>query len=304
MPPVLDAFGLRAASASRTSSRSASTFLHQTSSTRARALNTRLNAHLKSRLYTTTPPNPPTPPPSHNRLSRILSTTTRFLPARLKTSLGALRSAPLSHIGAFLLLHELTAILPIFGLTYAFHALDWTPTSWVLGPWTAWAEDGLRRYVPYFRRKRWFGLEESKGEDGRGVADGEEELESQLREETRREQEREGREGKRGVFARLFGTKHTDGAAVDGSTTTTPGEDSVSAGHDKRDKAAAVWHKVKHVATAEHTEKGYKIGIQIAAAYTITKLLLVPRIALSLWLTPWLARRFVGLRRAVQRKRS
>ncbi|KAI1169344.1 hypothetical protein F5B18DRAFT_19720 [Nemania serpens] len=308
MPPVLDALGLRAssASASRSASRSASTFLHQTSSS-TRAHNPRLRILSRtltrtrapnSRLYSTPPPSPPK---SHARLSRILTSASRFLPSRLRASLSALRSAPLSHVGAFLLLHEATAVLPIFGLTYAFHALDWAPTGWVLGPWAAWAEDGLRRYVPYFRRKRWFGLESKEGKDG---DDGEEELESELREEARREREREGREGKRGVFARLFGRARDADVVVDGSTSTTLSEERAGAGQEKHDKAAAVWRKVKHVATAEHTEKGYKIGIQIAAAYTITKLLLVPRIALSLWLTPWLARRFVGLRRAVQRKRS
>ncbi|KAI1113762.1 hypothetical protein F5Y14DRAFT_204891 [Nemania sp. NC0429] len=340
--PVLDALGLRASTAS--ASRSASKLLHETisSSSPARAhahahgpprtrhlLQTRnprnptqipirpqprtqIQARTSRRPYSTTPPDPP-PPVSRSRATRILTSfsTSRFIPSRLRASLSALRSAPLSHVGAFLLLHELTAVLPIFGLTYAFHALDWVPTSWVLGPWAAWAGDGLRRYVPYFRRKGWFGLEgkEGKEEDGEAV------LESELREEVRREQEkeqqREGKEGGKGILARLFGARDTDAAVNDPtatststSTSTISSGESTGAGHEKRDKAAAVWHKVKNVATADNTEKGYKIGVQIAAAYTITKLLLVPRLALSLWLTPWLAMRFVGLRRALLRKRS
>ncbi|KAI1198477.1 hypothetical protein F5X97DRAFT_147890 [Nemania serpens] len=305
MPPALDALGPRASSLT---SGSASTFLHHTSSsTRARARrrpSSFLPRHnpripIRSRLYTT-PPNAPQKP--HDRITRILTSASRFLPPRLRTALSALRSAPLSHVGAFLLLHEATAILPIVGLTYAFHELDWVPTSWVVGPWAAWAEDGLRKYVPYFRRKRWFGLEGK--EEGDGEGEGEAELESELRDQARREHEREGREGRKDVFARFFGARDTDAAVDDGPASTTLGKESVGAEQEKHDKAAVVWRKVKHVATAEHTEKGYKIGIQIAAAYTITKLLLVPRIALSLWLTPWLARRFVGLRRAVWRKRS
>ncbi|KAI1354935.1 hypothetical protein F5Y01DRAFT_271702 [Xylaria sp. FL0043] len=246
------------------------------------------------------------PPPQTHRISQILTRASRFLPQRLQTSLQNLRSAPLSHVGAFLMLHEITAILPIFGLTYAFYALDWVPTSWVLGPWAAWAEDGLKKYVPYFRRKHWFGLGKEGGEDGdekrRGGADGGEvALETELREEVKREQERERREGKKTWFRRFSGTRDAEVSA--GKPTSTASNEEIPEAGEKK-KAAAVWQKVKRAATVDNTEKGYKIGIQIAAAYTITKFLLVPRIALSLWLTPWLARGFVGFRQAVRRKRT
>ncbi|KAI0434739.1 hypothetical protein F5Y09DRAFT_216771 [Xylaria sp. FL1042] len=243
--------------------------------------------------------NPPPPPQTH-RISQILTRASRFLPQRLQTSLQNLRSAPLSHVGAFLVLHEITAILPIFGLTYAFYVLDWVPTSWVLGPFAAWAEDGLKKYVPYFRKKHWFGLGD-KGDNRRGSADGEVALETELREEVKREQEREGREGKGTWFRRFSRTREAD-APPGKSTSTASSEGIPEAGGGK--KAAAVWQKVKHAATVDNTEKGYKIGIQIAAAYTITKFLLVPRIALSLWLTPWLVRGFVRFRQAVRRKRT
>ncbi|KAK5631161.1 hypothetical protein RRF57_006876 [Xylaria bambusicola] len=244
-----------------------------------------------------TAPNPAQPTAQTNRISQILTRASRFLPKRLQTSLHNLRSAPLSHIGAFLVLHEITAILPIFGLTYAFYALDWVPTSWVLGPFAAWAEDGLKKYVPYFRRKNWFGL---GGEDKHGRADGEEALESELREEVEREKGRESREGKGSWFGRF--SRREDGNTPVGTSTPSASNEEVTGGGGS--KTVAVWRKVKHAATVDNTEKGYKIGIQIAAAYTITKILLVPRIALSLWLTPWLARSFVGLRQAIQRKRS
>ncbi|KAI8625207.1 hypothetical protein F5Y19DRAFT_451400 [Xylariaceae sp. FL1651] len=249
------------------------------------------------------PPSPSSDPTSTadaqtHRISRILTRASRFLPTRLHTSLQNLRSAPLSHIGAFLILHEITAVLPIFGLTYLFYALDWVPTSWILGPWAAWAEDGLKKYVPWFRKKRWFGLEGKDQQDG---GDGEEVLEGELREEVEKEKEREGRDGKKGWLARFTrkGDAHDSGH---GSAPGTPSEE--SADEEKSRKAGTVWRKVKQVATVDNTEKGYKIGIQIAAAYTITKFLLVPRIALSLWLTPWLARSFVGFRRAVWKKRG
>ncbi|KAI0405273.1 hypothetical protein F4802DRAFT_190875 [Xylaria palmicola] len=247
-------------------------------------------------------PGPEPSPQQTRRIARILTRASRFLPQRLQASLRNLRSAPFSHVAAFLVLHEVTAVLPIFGLTYAFHALDWAPTGWVLGPWAAWAEDGLRRWVPYFRRKQWFGLE-SRGDDerqGRG-ADGEDVLESELREHAKREQEREGREGKRGWFARFSGKGAADAAKND--TTSTSIEDNTD-DRGKNKESAAIWRKAKEAATVDNTGKAYKIGIQIAAAYTITKLLLVPRIALSLWMTPWLARGFVRFRHAVRRKRN
>lgn len=269
--------------------------------------------------FNSKPPNPnpnPNPNPTskgaETRLSRLLTRFSRFLPQRLRTSLQDLRSAPLSHIGAFLLLHEVTAIASIFGLTLLFHAFDWVPTSWVVGPWAAWAEDGLKKYVPYFRRKQWFGL---KGRDengnktpGGGDADGEDVLEGELRDEVKKEKEREGREGKRKWFSSWKRKREMDDAAVD-STHGAPSEGTTTTDEGRGSKkAAVVWQKVNQAATntqqkvkqtATYTDKGYRIGIQIAAAYTITKFLLVPRIALSLWLTPWLARGLVGVRRAV-----
>lgn len=165
--------------------------------------------------------------------------------------------------------------------------MDWVPTAWVLGPWAAWAEEGLRRYVRYFRRKGWFGL----GQDDDG---GEEMLEERLREEVRLEKEREGREGREGRRGGWLGVWRKKDDTTVGDTTEDGGES----------KKATAWHKVRKAVTVDHTEKGYKIGVQIAAAYAITKVLLIPRIALSLWATPWLARGFIAARRSIWRKRS
>ncbi|KAI0143724.1 hypothetical protein GGR57DRAFT_342736 [Xylariaceae sp. FL1272] len=234
------------------------------------------------RFQSTTPPPPPNPPKANTLFSRL--TSSRFIPNRLKSALTQLRSAPVSHVIAFLILHEITAILPIFGLTYFFYKMDWVPTSWVLGPWAAWAEDGVKRYVPYFRKKNWFGLQ-------RGEKDGEDVLEGELREEVQREQDKEQKEG-RSWFRRAAKKQSAD-------------EDTAVKGVEEGDKSkkAVVWQKVRQAVTVDHTEKGYKIGIQIAAAYTITKFLLVPRVALSLWMTPWMARRFVRWRHAIWRKK-
>ncbi|KAI5924122.1 hypothetical protein F4810DRAFT_719382 [Camillea tinctor] len=185
-------------------------------------------------------PSPPPKPTPRDRLARLLTRTSRYLPGSLRTHLARLRSAPLSHVGAFLLLHEITAVGPIVGLAWGFHAVDWVPgdgTWWgggggaTEGKGEGGKEDkGLARWERYFRRKGWFGLDEVE-EEG----------------------EQNGDRGEKSVMV---------------------------------------------------SEKGYRIGMQIAAAYAITKMLLVPRVALSLWLTPSLARGFVRFRQAVWRKRT
>ncbi|TGJ79527.1 hypothetical protein E0Z10_g9234 [Xylaria hypoxylon] len=299
--PVLDALWQRQAATilQRTSARARRPLISPLSHSKPQARTRIRNRRFQSTDSKPSPnSNPNSTTPKTHRISQILTSASRFLPKRLQTSLQNLRSAPISHVGAFLILHEITAILPIFGLTYAFYAFDWVPTSWVLGPFAGWAEDGLKKYAPYFRKKHWFGL---KDKDKQGTPDGEEALENELREEVRREQEREVRDGKKGWFAKFSGKRVADTSAGDSESTTSSGE---GTGEGKNKNAAVVWRKVKQAATVDNTEKGYKIGIQIAAAYAITKFLLVPRIALSLWLTPWLARGFVGFRQAMRRKRS
>ncbi|OTB18842.1 hypothetical protein K445DRAFT_8866 [Daldinia sp. EC12] len=223
------------------------------------------------------------------RFDAILTRTSRWLPQRLRPYLERLRSAPFSHIAAFLVLHEITAAVPLLGLAYAFHRADWVPTAWVLGPWAAWAEEGLARYMRWFRKKGWFGL----GDEVDGGREGEERLERRLREEMEKEKEKNNSEGRERSWLRFWRRKGEDD--VPGS------EGRVVAGEGKGVKA---WRKVRDTVTVENTEKGYKIGIQIAAAYAITKALLIPRVALSLWATPWLARGFVTARRSLWKKRS
>lgn len=66
----------------------------------------------------------------------------------------------MSHVVAFLLLHEATAIVPLVGLFGLFH---WGGQGWVPSRWTdsmgASFQEGTERAERYFRRKRWFGFE-------------------------------------------------------------------------------------------------------------------------------------------------
>ncbi|KAH6626263.1 hypothetical protein B0J18DRAFT_424395 [Chaetomium sp. MPI-SDFR-AT-0129] len=74
-----------------------------------------------------TPPTPPTNPPlnpppnSSTRLQTRLQTLLTRLPKPLQPYAARLRGAPITHIVAFLVLHELTAVVPLVGLFATFH---------------------------------------------------------------------------------------------------------------------------------------------------------------------------------------
>ncbi|KAF1918621.1 hypothetical protein BDU57DRAFT_554083 [Ampelomyces quisqualis] len=100
-------------------------------------------------------PLPYTSPPPASLTARI----NRRLPPFLHKHTRALAHAPVSHITAFLILHELTAILPLLGLAAYFHYTHWVP-RWVAEG--AWVVAGAERFGRYFRRKGWV----SAGEAG------------------------------------------------------------------------------------------------------------------------------------------
>lgn len=87
--------------------------------------------------------------PAVSRFDRFIARTpTKFLRNRLQV----LKNAPLTHITAFLLLHEVTAIVPLFGLASAFHYYEWLPPYFAEG---AWVLKGVSMFGNYFRRKGW-----------------------------------------------------------------------------------------------------------------------------------------------------
>lgn len=90
---------------------------------------------------------------TRSRLTRLTSRLPRFL-QRYTTPLI---SAPLTHISAFLLLHELTAIVPLFALAGIFHYTQWLPPYISEGKWIS---NGVEMFGNYFRRKGWLGDEE------------------------------------------------------------------------------------------------------------------------------------------------
>ncbi|KAK4147236.1 uncharacterized protein C8A04DRAFT_25040 [Dichotomopilus funicola] len=148
------------------------------------------------------PPNPPTPPsaspsnpppPPQAKLQTRLQTLLTRLPKPLQPYAARLRGAPITHIVAFLVLHELTAVIPLVGLFVGFHYTETggrvVPT--LLGYFqgaasaagtgtTAVGEggDGVRKgeegksemelaeekFARWFRRRGWFGFGKEEGE--------------------------------------------------------------------------------------------------------------------------------------------
>lgn len=146
------------------------------------------------------------------------------LPPRLRKYTNGLRNAPVSHIVSFMILHELTAIVPLVGLFGIFHYTNYVPMTYMTGHFEGYVQDGVARFEKYFKRKGWFGFD----------------LE--------------------------------DKTAIDVSET--------------------VDVKAKEDAAIERWQSGdgrYKVVIEIALAYAITKALLPIRIIGSVWATPWFA---------------
>ncbi|KAL2863332.1 uncharacterized protein BJX67DRAFT_263430 [Aspergillus lucknowensis] len=105
-----------------------------------------------SRRNLTTPPNPtsPPPPPPKDAQSRLRRFNNR-LPSFLRAYTTPLLTAPATHVTSFLILHEISAVLPLFGLVAAFHYGNWLPdlTSY------SGFEDGTRRFTRWLKKKGW-----------------------------------------------------------------------------------------------------------------------------------------------------
>jgi hypothetical protein len=111
-----------------------------------------LNPRLSKRFTSTRAPQ--------SRIARLESR----LPAFLRRYTLPLRTAPVSHISAFLLLHEITAVIPLFGLTATFHYFNWLP------PWVAEGavvKSGVEKFGKYMRRKGWIDEDAVPGEDAK-----------------------------------------------------------------------------------------------------------------------------------------
>jgi hypothetical protein len=119
---------------------------------RATARPSPLLRNLRTRGYATEPLS--FPATSQSRIERF----NRRLPKFLHKYTNALGNAPVTHITSFLILHELTAIIPLFGLAGYFHYTHWLPPWFAEGAWIA---SGVERFGRYFKRKGWIRSDEA-----------------------------------------------------------------------------------------------------------------------------------------------
>ncbi|EEQ89265.1 hypothetical protein RJZ56_000627 [Blastomyces dermatitidis] len=111
----------------------------------------RLTSH---RPFSTPPAAPPPPKATPSRLRTRLQTFNNRLPRFLRSYTTPLFNAPVTHITSFLILHEITAIVPLLGLTGAFHYWGWIP---VLGDGTV--DEGVKKFGRWLKKKGWVGGE-------------------------------------------------------------------------------------------------------------------------------------------------
>ncbi|KAJ5333833.1 uncharacterized protein N7506_007616 [Penicillium brevicompactum] len=102
---------------------------------------------------------PPTPPkPSQLNLNDSSSRLRRFndrLPRFLRAYTTPLFGAPVTHITSFLILHEITAIIPLIGLVGAFHYGVWMPNlASETGESNAF-DEGAARFGRWLKKKGW-----------------------------------------------------------------------------------------------------------------------------------------------------
>ena len=97
------------------------------------------------------------PQAAQKQRSRAERITLR-LPKFLQKYTVSLVNAPVAHITAFLILHELTAVVPLLGLAGLFHYSQWMPPYISEGKWVS---DGVEKFGTYFRKKGWLGHDAS-----------------------------------------------------------------------------------------------------------------------------------------------
>ncbi|KAJ5689304.1 hypothetical protein N7462_003696 [Penicillium macrosclerotiorum] len=109
-----------------------------------------------SRRNLSTPSQPPRPAQTastdaQSRLRRFNDRLPRFLQSYTTPLLGA----PVTHVTSFLILHEITAVVPLFGLVAAFHYGGWMPDlSSESGEGNAF-DEGVKRFGRWLRKKGW-----------------------------------------------------------------------------------------------------------------------------------------------------
>lgn len=97
-----------------------------------------------------------TPNPSLQKVQARFARVSARLPKFLQRYTNPLINAPITHIISFLVLHEITAVVPLFALFATFHYSSWMPSFVSQGKWF---NDGVQKFGNYFRKKGWLGPE-------------------------------------------------------------------------------------------------------------------------------------------------
>lgn len=108
-----------------------------------------------ARTYSTPPTSPKT---SQVNVNGAYSHMRRFndrLPRFLRTYTTPLFGAPVTHITSFLILHEITAILPLFGLVGVFHYGGWMPNFASETAESNAFDEGVARFGRWLKKKGW-----------------------------------------------------------------------------------------------------------------------------------------------------
>lgn len=85
----------------------------------------------------------------------FLKTNKQLVPKFLHRYTIPLSNAPISHVTAFLLLHEITAIVPLLALFATFHYTSLQLPSSLTN--SAFVTEGIEKFGRYFKRKGWLG---------------------------------------------------------------------------------------------------------------------------------------------------
>ncbi|KAI9364398.1 hypothetical protein DFJ73DRAFT_415489 [Zopfochytrium polystomum] len=192
---------------------------------------------------------------------------------------GQLRSAPASHLTSFLVLHELTAVVPLPIVYYALSATGAQLPLPALLP-DGVLDEGARRMRRVMLRFGWMTADEfdaGRREIGIGI----------------------------GIGIKAGGGGGGGGETVSPQTAVTSSQEeqkqqeqqSTAPAHPARDHSTAVNVVAdddhEHLALKQKLGAGARVVLDLATAYAVVKVLLPVRVAASLALTPWFARRFV-----------
>lgn len=197
-------------------------------------------------------------------------TSRQTVPKFLHKYATGLRNAPITHITSFLLLHELTAIIPLAGLFLTFHYTSYLPAYFSEGKYIA---EGVTKFGNYLRKKGMLGPNETISVDPETGELVEGSLGKRVFERVRERVEKvdpetggvvQGRLGK--LFDRASQRK---------------GEVTERVGERIQTKREVWWGR---------GEGTVRIVVELATAWAVTKALLPARLVLSVWATPWFAR--------------